>query len=303
MASWTQLIKEIEAQPADARGAWLQGQLQTSFARIGTLRGRNVLVYASAFLQKPQVSPHLLSISLEDLNGFMATMHGMDWSKGLTLVLHTPGGSPSAAETLVSYLWSKFASIEVIVPAYAMSAGTMISLASNEIIMGRQSQLGPIDPQLGLGGRFASAQAIVDQFQVARSEILAHPAAAHVWAPILTHLGPSLLIDATNALEYGERMVAQWLEKRMFAGKPNAAAMAKATARHFNDAGLHKNHGRRIDRLEARSHNLNVTDLETSQDLQDAVLTAYHLFSIAFERSPMTKLFGSSTQIVIRNAA
>ena len=59
----------------------------------------------------------------------------MDWDKGLTLLLHTPGGVTNAAETIVEYLHTKFSYIEVIVPTYAMSAGTMISLSSNLIFI------------------------------------------------------------------------------------------------------------------------------------------------------------------------
>jgi hypothetical protein len=103
----------------------------------------------------------------------MSVMFGMTWAKGLTLVLHTPGGVTNAAETLVAYLRSKFTDIEVIVPTYAVSAGTMISLAANRIVMGRQSQLGPIDPQFVVGHRAQSAQAVVDQFEEAKKEILA----------------------------------------------------------------------------------------------------------------------------------
>ena len=89
-----------------------------------------------------------LDISDNDMVGFMNCLHGMDCSKGLDLILHTPGGSPSAAEGIVNYLRSKFKeNIRVIVPHMAMSAGTMIACASNEIIMGKQSSLGPIDPQ------------------------------------------------------------------------------------------------------------------------------------------------------------
>lgn len=51
-----------------------------------------------------------------------------------------------------------------------MSAGTMISLSANKIIMGRQSQLGPIDPQMPLSGRFVSAQSIIDQFEEAKKK-------------------------------------------------------------------------------------------------------------------------------------
>lgn len=217
-------------------------------------------------------------------------MFGMTWAKGLTLVLHTPGGVTNATETIVAYLRSKFAYIEVIVPTFAMSAGTMISLAANRLVMGRQSQLGPIDPQFLMGQRAQSARAVVDQFEEAKKEILANAAAAGVWFPVLQTIGPALLQEARNALEYGERMVAQWLEKYMFEGKPNAAALAKSAAAHFNDAATHKSHGRRIDRDEVRAQQIDVSDLEASQELQEAVLTLYHLMTLTFEKGPATKV-------------
>lgn len=53
-------------------------------------------------------------------------------------------------------------------------------------------------------------------------------------------------------------------------------------------------HGRRIDRDEARKHNVEIEDLEDSQDLQESVLTTYHLMTIAFEKSPATKIIESN---------
>lgn len=187
----------------------------------------------------------------------------------------------------MAYLRSKFDSIESIIPAFAMSAGTMISLATDRIIMGRQSQLGPIDPQMPVMGRYVSARAIVDQFERAKGEILANLNAAHVWAPILQSLGPALLNEADNALAYGETMVTKWLSERMLKGQDEVAA---ATAAHFNDASKHKSHGRRIDRDEARANNVIVDNLEDNQQLQEAVLTAYHLMTILFEQGPAAKI-------------
>lgn len=108
--------------------------------------------------------------------------------------------------------------------------------------------------------------------------------------PVLQTLGPALLQEAQNALEYGERMVAGWLEQRMFSGDPDAGALATQTASFFNDASMHKSHGRRIDRDEARAHHVCVEDLEDDQQLQEAVLTAYHLATIIFEKTPATKI-------------
>ena len=305
MPTWNDLVNEVESRTPDEAAAWLNAEQIAALKSVSALRGnRNVILYASAFLQKPAAPGSTLQLTHEEINGFMSVMYGMDWNKGLTLVLHTPGGVTNAAETLVAYLWSKFQYLEVIIPTYAMLAGTMISLACDRIVMGRQSQLGPIDPQLPIGGLYVSARAIVEQFERAKSEILSDLTLAHVWAPILQSVGPALLQEAQNALEYGETMVAKWLAGRMFRGSSDAVQLAKATAAHFNDASKHKSHGRRIDREEARQNNVSIDDLEDSQELQEAVLTAYHIATILFEKGPATKfLISDANRTWFKNLA
>ena len=118
---------------------------------LGTMHkytGRNIIAYYSAFVQKPRIDG--TGIDDNDKNAFMQAVCGLDRSKGMDLILHTPGGQIAAAESLVSYLKALFGKdIRVFVPQIAMSAGTMIALSSKEIIMGKQSNLGPIDPQFG----------------------------------------------------------------------------------------------------------------------------------------------------------
>ena len=96
----------------------------------------------------------------------MPAIHGTDCERGLMLVLHTPGGSPTAAQTFVEYLRSKFDDIEAIIPTYAMSAETMIALGYTRLVMGRRSHLGPIDPQVSVPGvPIMSVRGIVDLFE------------------------------------------------------------------------------------------------------------------------------------------
>lgn len=295
MPTWNKLLLEFQAIGKGTQQVqWLDRRSTDCLVEIGKLRGgRNVILYASAFLQKPGTPAERLQITHEDVNAFMSVMHGMTWTKGLTLMLHTPGGVINAAESIVAYLRSKFDDLEVIIPTFAMSAGTMISLASNRLVMGRQSQLGPIDPQFVTGHRAQSAGAVVEQFNQAKKEILQNPAMAHVWYPILQSIGPALLQESQNALDYGEQMVARWLEKYMFAQDADAAVKAANAAKHFNAVANHKSHGRRIDRDEARSVGISVEDLETSQVLQEQVLTAYHLATLTFEQGPACKILRS----------
>jgi len=297
MPSWNELITTLDSLPNDqAKNQWLQTISHECLNTVSALRGgTNVIFYSSAFLQKPQLPAMSIQLTHEEINGFMSVMLRMDWAKGLTLLLHTPGGITNAAESIVAYLHEKFSFIETVVPTFAMSAGTMIALGSNKIIMGRQSQLGPIDPQMPFaGGRTVSARAIVDQFERAKRDLLTDLKLAHLWAPILQSLGPGLLQEAQNALDYSETMVAGWLQKRMFSGNPDAKRLAEKVASYFNKASLHKSHGRRIDKAEARDQGVVVEDLESTQELQEAVLTAYHLATIIFEKSPASKLLFSN---------
>src|SRR5262245_59237394 len=108
MPSWNDLLNHIEALPNEAAKSAKLGELiLNSLNQLSQKRnGRNVIFYASGFLQKPGAHPHLIQITQEDINGFMATIYGLECPKGLTLILHTPGGQINAAESIVSYLWS-----------------------------------------------------------------------------------------------------------------------------------------------------------------------------------------------------
>lgn len=312
MPSWGELVQEFdqraqreaenEAQPGlhapgvrDPMG-WLTGALQTRLEEIRVLRDeRNVLFYASGFLQKPGAGAPATSITHEDVNGLMSVIYGMDYTKGLTLILHTPGGVTTAAESFVAYMRAKFPDVEVVVPTFAFSAGTMIATGCDRIWMGRQSQLGPIDPQMPMpsSGRFVSAQAIVAQFEKATADIKADTDTSLAYAPILQTMGPALVQEARVSLRYSEDTVAAWMKAHMFSGDPDAEAKAKAVAHFLNDRDTHLDHSRRIDRDAARAQGLVVFDLEDSQDLQEAVLTAYHLMTILFERTLHSKVMYS----------
>ena len=301
MPSWSDLQDKLNSIEPDKRGAFIAETSRELTGLIAERYDRNVLYYASSFLQKPQVPGLYTSINMEDINGFMAGVHGHDFSKGLLLILHTPGGMAEAAQTIVEYLRSKFGDIDVLVPTYAMSAGTMIALGCDRIVMGRQSQLGPTDPQLIVGNRPFSAHSIVEQFEEAKREITGNPVLAHAWAPVLRSFGPALLQEARKSITYGQRLVTDWLKRYMFSDRPDPAALAGAVAEHFG-GDIHGSHGRRIDREEARRQQLEVIDLENDQDLQEEVLTLYHLSTIAFEMGPAAKsVMSSNKRLWVKN--
>ena len=148
MPTWGTVLSEICARQQG-------GQQAVDLVRRKYLKalhkhtGRNIIAYYSGWLFRPPTTPNL-SVGDEDMNAFMAAAHLLKRDKGLDLILHTQGGDIAATEALVKYLWVMFdKDIRAIVPQLAMSAGTMIACASRSIIMGKQSSLGPIDPQIG----------------------------------------------------------------------------------------------------------------------------------------------------------
>ena len=288
MASWSDLFSQVNDK-VKKEPEWLENELKNNLTAISKYRkDTTVIFYASAFLQKNAGS---VIITREDMNGFMNALYKIPAKKGLTLILHTPGGDPNAVESIVEYLHSKFDYIEVIVPYLAMSGGAMLCLASDRLILGRQSQLGPIDPQLTIGNKTHSARAIKDGFDKAKEDITSDTKLAHLWAPILQNMGPSLILEAEKALSYSKDLVGNWLNRRMFRSIENEEerkTVANRIAEYFNAQEINDHdrihvHGQRIGAEKLNELGIKWELLEDDQDLQNKVLTAYHLMTLIFE--------------------
>ena len=301
MASWSELQAEFPKR-IKQNPNWLHQKLTEELGKISKLRNNRVVIfYASAFLQKKEENLETL-ILREDINGFMNAIYEAKIDNGLTLILHTPGGDPHAVESIVNYLHAKFDYIEVIVPYLAMSGGAIMSLASNLVILGKQSQLGPIDPQFSIGGKIHSARAIQEGFSRAKKDIQEDIKLGHLWAPILQSMGPSLVVEAERTLKYSEELVEKWLNERMFrdiSDKKEREEKAKNIAKYFNaedteeDGKIHV-HGQRIGFQKLKELEVKVELLEKNQELQTAVLTAYHLMTLIFENGPYLKFIASN---------
>jgi ClpP class serine protease len=87
-------------------------------------------------------------IDLEDAQTIIAAIKDTPDDMPIDFVIHTPGGLALAAMQIARAIEAHKAKVTVYVPVYAMSGGTLIALAADEIVMGEFSVLGPIDPQI-----------------------------------------------------------------------------------------------------------------------------------------------------------
>jgi ClpP class serine protease len=88
-------------------------------------------------------------IDINDSEEVLRAIKLTDPDVPIDLILHTPGGLVLAAEQIAFALCCRKAPVTVFVPHYAMSGGTLIALAANQIVMDENAVLGPVDPQLG----------------------------------------------------------------------------------------------------------------------------------------------------------
>ena len=273
--------------------------------------GRNIIVYYSGWLQKPELlgmSGMIAGVNDLDKNGFMSVIEGMDRSKGLDLVLHTPGGEIAAAESLVQYLREMFedkngvANIRAVVPQLALSAGTMIACATKSVLMGKHSSLGPIDPQMNGG---VAAHGVVEEFKRAYDEIEKDGGAkVAVWQPIIAKYPPTLVGECEKAIAWANEMVEQWLLSGMLSNlaakdKAKAQSQAKKIIEHLADHALTKSHGRHISAKDCTDIGLTVEMLEEKgkEKLQDAVLSVHHACMLTLMETNALKIIENHTGV------
>jgi len=88
-------------------------------------------------------------IDVNDSEEVLRAIKLTDADRSIDLIVHTPGGLVLAAGQIAHALKRHRAKVTVFVPHYAMSGGTLIALAADEIVMDPNAVLGPVDPQLG----------------------------------------------------------------------------------------------------------------------------------------------------------
>lgn len=278
MAGWDEVLKELNETMSQAdfvRRKYLK--------RLAEYTGRNVIAYYSGFLNKPNDSN--LDINDLDMTGFMNTLRGMDCSKGLDLILHTPGGSPASAEAIINYLRSKFdKDIRVIVPQIAMSAGTMMACSAKTIIMGKQSSLGPVDPQFS----GIPAYNIKMEFEEAKKDLASNPEHAQYWRIKLQQYPAAFLKTAIDAIQLSDTLLREWLSTCMF-GESDQDKVDLIVSK-LNEHDDSKTHGRHFNVEFCKSIGLKIELLEDDDELQDAVLSVHHAYMLTLGGTDAVKI-------------
>lgn len=279
MPGWDDILEEVKGTKSG-----LDTVRHKYLENLSKLTGRNVIAYYSGWLKKPNVP--FLDINDSDMTGFMNAVKGLDCSKGLDLILHTPGGSPVATEAIVNYLRIKFNNdIRVIVPQLAMSAGTMLACSAKTIIMGKQSSLGPIDPQFN----GIPAYNIKDEFEEAKKDLVNKQENYLYWKLKLEKYPAAFLKNVMDAIALSDELLKTWLGTCMFDEKKDSAKI-KAICRELNEHSNSKSHGRHISAQRCQEIGLNIELMENNPELQDTILSLHHAYCITIDATDTIKI-------------
>lgn len=284
MPTWDEILKEI-----GASSSIFDVTRRKYIRKLSEYTGRNTITYYSGFLQKAQLSRQGVDFSINDndKNGFMTVVNKLDRTKGLDLILHTPGGNVASTESIVNYIKSIFGNdVRAIVPQIAMSAGTMIACSCKSIIMGKQSNLGPIDPQLGI----YPAHGIIEEFEHILKKIREDPQSIVVWREILSKYHPTLIGECEKAVEWANTMVKKWLENNMFAQETRPKDCAQNVIDVLGNHSTTLSHSRHLHIDYLKGIGLKIEEMEKDQALQDLILSVHHSMIISITQTNVIKI-------------
>lgn len=281
--------------------------------RISELRGRDVLVFA-ADIDKASTPPALLSIGYSDLVPFHDQLSNLSGSK-LDFILETGGGSGEVAEDIVRTLHDKYSEVAVVIPGWAKSAGTIIAMAGDEILMEQASALGPIDAQLSWQGKVFSADALIEGMEKIKREVELTGTLNRAYIPMLQALSPGELQSAENALKFAKRLVTDWLARYKFKNwnthsstgacvtPEEKKSRAEEVATALCDHRTWLTHGRSIKLSDLEGMRLRITDYSQQPELADAIRRYHTLLQITFDSTNIYKVFETPNSQIIRFVA
>lgn len=275
----------------------LTAERKKQLKKITEIRGRGILVYASDTKKNAPVS-----ISPEDALPFRDQLSFIK-TEDIDIILETPGGFAETVEDMINSLRSAYKKVGIIIPGSAKSAGTIFTMAGDEILMSPDSALGPIDAQIMSNGKRFSADAFLDGFEKIKDEVIEKGKLNPAYIPILQNISPGEIQHFENAQNFSRTLVTNWLktykfkywEERTSSGQPvteeykeqRANEIASKLCKHSDWL----THGRSIRIKDLEDMKLLISDYTKKTDLAEAINRYYTLLRMTFDMTGIYKLF------------
>ena len=227
-------VREMQRTPLFEANSTDRYQRQTIIKQIQDRTKRSLICYVLGMD---------CAIDENDTLPFVDLLHNVSSDNNLDLLLHTTGGSIDATEKLMGMMRRHVgtAELRVIVPDFAKSSGTLMVLGADKVVMSDMSELGPIDPQGRLFGRWQSVQNYLDAYKEHAETLTNDPdnVAARI---MLEKLDPATLRLCEVATERARQAAENLLKRGMFRKSGNWSL----TVTELLDTGRWLSHGQMI---------------------------------------------------------
>jgi len=288
----------------------LQTDLNSLIGQFNKKRETFLLVYASDIgKQIPDIS-----MSKDDYYTIFDMLNKID-SKNIDVFIETPGGSGDAAEDIAKFLHEKFEKVSFIISGEAKSAGTILTLSGNEILMTKTGSLGPIDAQIRIGRSTISAYDYVQWIKEKKAEASKNGELNPVDATMIAQISPGEMCNVYHALKFAEDLVIDWLPKYKFADwnitetegnivtEDTKTERAKEIAQKLTNHADWRSHGRsiKIDDLE-KNVKIKITKVDDDDDLSEIIYRIHTVIRMIFAKSSVYKIFSTEHENFRKNA-
>jgi ClpP class serine protease len=251
----THLSRVLQEMQEAAQGKTIRQEVIRQIESFDPQIPRRLLVYV-ANIDYPASA--LSTADIVPLGDALASLGKVD---RLDALLHTVGGSGDMAEKFVEMCRSHCPhNLRVIVPNMAKSAGTLIALGADEIVMGYCSELGPIDPQIqivvGNKPQWVSAWTFIrtrDLLQQKTQEAIAKGENAAVYLQQLAGIDPVFVTHCEQLMTFARQLVRKFIFRRA-RDRQYAEEQAKQVVDFLGNVEEHISHGRLISARELKDH-------------------------------------------------
>jgi len=236
-------------------------------------------------------------------------------SDKLDFMIETPGGSAVAAEEIVRFIRDNFRYNAFVVSGEAKSAGTILVLSGDEILMTTGGSLGPIDAQVKIGRSAISAYDYNEWINQKREEAERVGKLNPLDATMVAQISPGELKLIYHALKFAEDLVVEWLPKYKFKNwdftetrkLPVTEELKKQRAEEIaNELMNHakwRTHGRCIKRDDLEGIGLQITKVDDNSELADIIYRIQTICRLLYTTTTSYKIFATEKEKIFKQAA
>ncbi len=230
------------------------------------------------------------------------------------IYLETPGGSGEAAEEIVEFIRGNFDYVSFVVSGEAKSAGTIMVLSGDDILMTGTGSLGPIDAQVRIGRSTISAYDYMEWVEGKYRDAEKHGRLNPFDATMVAQISPGELKGINHALRFAEDLVGKWLKKYKFkhwnitetrkitVTEQMKEARAKEIAKELTNHSKWRSHGRSIKIGDLENIGLRITEIDKDENLKDIVYRIQTVCRLLFGSTNIYKIFATEKEKIFKSA-